>query len=148
MAVTRGSQAAGKRGMTRTDEQDREAMIEFQKIWIEQCDAARGIRDAFGLEKALGYLIGEKFLNFLQVAAQDPLWAGEVPAFVAEIKEIFEPEEIRAYMNRVHRVGALGHVASDEVYGMMREAGAVDESPVRWAEQILRLERAKKLLLG
>ncbi len=123
-------------------------MTDFHKIWIEQCEATRDIRDAFGLEKALGYLIGEKLLNFLEVADQDPLWAAEVPAFVAEIKEMFEPDEIQAYLNRVHRVGALGHTATDDAYEMMRDAGAVDENPVEWAEQILRLERAKKLLLG
>jgi len=27
----------------------------------------------------------------------------------------------------IHRVGPLGHVASDEVYEEMREAGAIDE---------------------
>ncbi len=35
-------------------------MIEFHKVWIEQCEAARDIREAFGLEKAIGYLVGEK----------------------------------------------------------------------------------------
>jgi hypothetical protein len=40
-------------------------MIEFHRIWVEQCEAAQGIREAFGLEKAIGYLIGEKLLNFL-----------------------------------------------------------------------------------
>ena len=123
-------------------------MIEFHKAWIEQCDAARDIRDGFGLEKALGHLIGEKFLNFLEVADQDPLWAAEVPAFVAEIKEIFEPDEIRAYLDRVQRVGPLRHMASGTAYEVMRDAGVVDESPVRWAEQILWLERARNLLLG
>ena len=32
-------------------------MIDFHKIWIEQCEAARSIREEFGIEKALGYLI-------------------------------------------------------------------------------------------
>jgi hypothetical protein len=123
-------------------------MIEFHRIWVEQCEASRGIRESFGLEKALGYLIGEKFLNFPEVSATDSAWAGEVPAFVAEIKEIFEPDEIRTYLDGIHRVGALGHVASDEAYELMRDAGAVDESPVEWAEQILRLEQARTLLLG
>ncbi len=35
-------------------------MIEFHKVWIEQCEAARDIREAFGLEKAIRYLVGEK----------------------------------------------------------------------------------------
>jgi hypothetical protein len=30
----------------------------------------------------------------------------------------------------------------------MREAGAVPEDPVQWAEEILLIERAKGLLLG
>ena len=48
----------------------------------------------------------------------------------------------------MHRVGPLGHVASDEVYEEMREAGAIDENPVWWARDILLIERAKKLLLA
>ncbi len=123
-------------------------MTEFHKIWIEQCAAARDIREAFGLEKALGYLIGEKFLNFLEVADQDPLWAGELPAFIAEIKQIFTPSENRAYLDGVRRVGSLGHTASDETYEEMRSAGAIGENPVEWAEQILLLERTKALLLS
>ena len=38
------------------------------KIWIEQCEAARGIEAEFGTQKALAYLIGEKFINFLEAA--------------------------------------------------------------------------------
>ncbi|MGH7354686.1 MAG: hypothetical protein ACRELS_08960 [Candidatus Rokuibacteriota bacterium] len=38
-------------------------MREVHEIWIEQCEAAWDIREAFGLQKALGYLIGEKLLN-------------------------------------------------------------------------------------
>ena len=70
-------------------------------IWIDQCEAARDIRDAFGLQKAIGYLIGEKFLKFLQAADQDPAFADELPRFVEEIKGIFDYEEIRAYLESV-----------------------------------------------
>jgi hypothetical protein len=38
------------------------------KVWIEQCKATRTIDDQFGTDKALEYLVGEKFLNFLEVA--------------------------------------------------------------------------------
>ena len=34
--------------------------IEFHKIWIEQCEATETIRERFGLQNALDYLIGEK----------------------------------------------------------------------------------------
>ena len=122
-------------------------MGEFHEIWIEQCEAARDIREAFGLPKALGYLLGEKLLNFLRAADEDPAF-GELPRFVAEIKQIFDRAEIETYLDTVHRVGALGHASSDEAYEEMREAGAIDEDPVRWAENILLIERAKELLLG
>jgi len=55
-------------------------MIEFHKIWIEQCEAARDIREAFGLQKAIGYLIGEKLLDFLRAADQDPACRPGTPA--------------------------------------------------------------------
>ena len=42
--------------------------MDFHKIWIEQCEAARGIEDEFGTQKALDYLVGEKFLDFLEAA--------------------------------------------------------------------------------
>ena len=122
-------------------------MREFHKIWIEQCKAARDIREAFGLQKALGYLIGEKFINFLRAAEDHPEFAGEVPRFAAEIVDIFDRAEIRTYLDTVRRVGPLGHTATDEEYDELREAGAVPESPVRWAQEILLIERAKELLL-
>ncbi|MGA7500969.1 MAG: hypothetical protein WBX00_29920 [Isosphaeraceae bacterium] len=61
------------------------------EIWKEQCDAARQIEAEFGTEKALDYLIGEKFLSFLEAAENDAEFRAEVPALVAEIKTIFEP---------------------------------------------------------
>ena len=123
-------------------------MGEFPEIWIEQCEAARDIRQAFGLQKALGYLIGEKLLNFVRAADEDSAFAGELPRFVEEIKQIFDRVEIETYLDTVHGVGVLGHVSSDEVYEEMREAGAIDEDPVGWAEDILLIERAKTLLLA
>jgi hypothetical protein len=39
-------------------------MEPFHKVWIDQCDAARGIKERFGDRKALGYLIGEKLVMF------------------------------------------------------------------------------------
>ena len=48
------------------------------KIWAEQCEAARGIEDEFGTDKALDYLIGEKFLNFLGAAESHPDFRAEL----------------------------------------------------------------------
>ena len=38
--------------------------MNFHRIWIEQCEASWTIRDRFGVKSALGYLVGEKLLNF------------------------------------------------------------------------------------
>jgi hypothetical protein len=90
----------------------------------------------------------EKLLNFLRAAKQDAAFAGEVPSVVAEIRETFDREENRTSLQNVQRVGALGHVATDDAYEELREAGAMDEDPVEWAEDILLIERAKTLLLS
>jgi hypothetical protein len=36
--------------------------MDFHKIWQEQCEATRTIRERFGVENALDYLVGEKLL--------------------------------------------------------------------------------------
>ncbi|MGH7320094.1 MAG: hypothetical protein ACRELA_10795 [Candidatus Rokuibacteriota bacterium] len=95
-----------------------------------------------------GGLPRKKRLNRLPSSDQDGAFAAELPAFVEEIKRIFEPAEIRAYLEGVHQVGALGHVCTDDAYDEMRDAGAIPEDPVEWARQIIRLERTKTLLLS
>ena len=86
-------------------------------------------------------------MNFVQVSNEDPKFAGELPRFIAEIKSMFEPHEIRGYLDNVRRVGALGHVMNDEEYERLRAAGAVDDNIVFAAEEVLILERIKEILL-
>ena len=73
-------------------------MMEPHKIWIEQCEAAENIEDEFGTQKALDYLVGEKFLNFLEVAETDADFRAEIPAFVGKIKTIFERWQLAQYL--------------------------------------------------
>ena len=70
----------------------------LHKIWIEQCAATRDIEDEFGTQEALKYLVGEKFLNFLQAAESDVSFRNEIPAFVAEIKDIFERWQLAEFL--------------------------------------------------
>ena len=77
------------------------APIEFHKIWIDQCLATEGIRERFGLDDALNYLMGEKLFSFLHAAERDPLFAAEVPAFIGEIRRLFTAREIRDFS--IHR---------------------------------------------
>jgi hypothetical protein len=72
--------------------------MELCKIWIEQCEAARGIEDEFGTDKALAYLVGEKFLNFLEAAETHPDFRAEIPSFAAEVKVIFERWQLAEYL--------------------------------------------------
>ena len=68
------------------------------EIWKEQCDAARQIEVEFGTEKVLDYLIEEKFLSFHEAAENDAEFRAEIPAFVAEIKTIFEPWKLAEHL--------------------------------------------------
>ena len=76
--------------------------MNLHKIWIEQCEAARGIEAEFGTQQALTYL-GEKFLNYLDAAERDADFRAEIPAFVAEIKDIFEPWQLAEYLDKARQ---------------------------------------------
>ena len=117
-------------------------------LWHEQCHAARGIKERFGSEKALGYLIGEKLLHFLRAADTHPGLAAELSHFAAAIKTVFEPWEIREYLCGVRRLGASGHVLTEEQFEEMRAADVLDEDVERAAQDALLVERMKLLLLG
>lgn len=73
-------------------------MSRAHTVWKSQCDAAPSIRDGFGLQAALDYLISEKLLNFVEAAASDPDFAHELPMFVAEVRRMFTREEIRKHL--------------------------------------------------
>ncbi len=70
--------------------------MQLHKIWLEQSRAAQGIQAEFDAPKALDYLIGEKFVNDLEAADERAEFRAELPAFVAEIKTIFEPWQLAA----------------------------------------------------
>jgi hypothetical protein len=55
--------------------------VQFERIWIEQCEAARRVKSHFGLANALDYLIGEKLLAFAQVAEGRAEFMQELPDF-------------------------------------------------------------------
>lgn len=98
-----------------------------------------GIRNAWGTRKALRYLVGEKLLNYLGASDSDPSWAVKLPLFAAEIKQIFTTEELRVYFATTTRVGPAAHVATDEQYQTMRDAGAFDDDVVSEAADAILL---------
>lgn len=74
--------------------------MNLHNIWAEQCEAARRIENEFGTVPAMKYLVGEKFMNYLDAAAKDADFRAELPAFVAEINKTFEPWQIAEYLKK------------------------------------------------
>jgi hypothetical protein len=121
--------------------------VDPSEIIESQCEATRNILEDFGLEKALGYLIGEKFLNFLEAAEDRAEWRRLLPNFVAEIKSIFEPEQLAEFLNTPRRLGALGHVADEETHRLFRAELDEEDKAREDARNLMMLEWAKELLL-
>ena len=65
-------------------------MSQQHKVWIDQCDATPNILNNFGVQPALHYLVGEKFLDFLETSEKDDDFEGELPAFAEGVKELFD----------------------------------------------------------
>ena len=121
--------------------------IEFHKIWIDQCAAAEDIRDRFGLENALDYLIAEKLFTFLMASESDPLFAAEVAAFVAEIRRLFTAAELRDYLDHLGHAKYLAPPEPDlEIDGLDDEIEPWPANPVMGAEELLRFSRVRQLL--
>jgi hypothetical protein len=95
----------------------------------------------------MGYLIGEKFLNFLERAETDREWRQAIPTFVTEIKSIFEAWQLAEFLNTPRRLGALGHASTEEGHRMLREALDESEKASEDARNLMLLESAKELLL-
>lgn len=117
------------------------------EIWMEHCEAARSIEDEFGTQKALAYLVGEKFLNYLEAAENDPTFRAEIPAFVAEIKRIFEPWQLAEYLQTARQTEPFDPSIYEETDAedieMERKADLR-----RCAADLLLVERATEWLFG
>src|SRR5436305_13020142 len=77
--------------------------MKFHEIWIEQCEAAEEIKLRYGLKAAFDYLVAEKLFNFAEAAARDPKFARELPRFLARVRGLFTPQEIRTQLDRIGR---------------------------------------------
>jgi hypothetical protein len=117
------------------------------KIWIEQCKAARGIEEDFGTDKALAYLIGEKFLNFVEAAETHVEFREEIPDFVNEIKTIFERWQLIEYLDIARRTEPFDlHIYDEDDDPEEIEMDRKDDIR-RCTNDLLLVERAKDWLL-
>ena len=125
--------------------------MNLSKIWSEQCDAARGIEDEFGTVNALKYLVGEKFLHYLEAAEKDAEFRAELPAFVAEIKRIFEPWQLAQYLEKAGWTEPFDpslYDEDDEDYDPEFIEMERKDNVRRVANEMLLIERAKEWLLA
>jgi hypothetical protein len=121
------------------------SMSNFHEVWIEQCAAAEGIREQYGVKAVAAYLIGEKLLHFLSAAQEHPEFADELPKFIAQIKSIIEPHELTAFFDDL----AFGNVFDpSQSFRGDPEEGIEDWDVQYDAEKILLVENAKALLLS
>lgn len=74
-------------------------MNRARPLWKSQCDVAPSIREKYGLQAALDYLVSEKLLTFAEASASRPDFAKELPIFVAEVRRLFTPKEIRLHLS-------------------------------------------------
>jgi hypothetical protein len=118
------------------------------KIWIEQCEAARRIEDEFGTPNALAYLVGEKFLNFLEAAETDADFRAEIPSFVSEVKTIFERWQLAEYLETARQAEPFDPALYDEDEDPEDVEMDRQEDIQRSARDLLLVERAREWLLG
>jgi hypothetical protein len=119
-------------------------MTEYHRIWIEQCEAAEQIEGEFGTQKALDYLVGDKFLNFLEAAESDSDFLAEISAFVAKIREIFEQWQLAQYLETARETEPFDgdHETDPEEIEDMRR-----DDIRQCTRDLLLVERAREWLL-
>ena len=123
--------------------------IQFHKIWIEQCRATEDIRERFGHEDAMRYLIGEKLFGFVRASEDDPDFATELPEFVAEIRRLFSTAEIREFLDDLERTKLLVPPEPDldlDVLDAEPDEESWQGNPVSGAKELLRFSRIRQLL--
>jgi len=95
--------------------------MDFHKIWEEQCEATRAIREAFGVENALDYQLGEKLVNFAKAADRDPDFVVELVPLTVLLAA--------AALARSRRERLVSYIV------LVPMAGACYRQPVRAARQ-------------
>lgn len=124
--------------------------MNLHKIWIEQCEAAKGIEDEFGTVNAMKYLVGEKFMHYLEAAERNAEFRAEIPAFVAEIRTIFEQWQLAEYLDKAGWTEPFDpslYDEDDEDYGPEFIEMERKDNLRRAANELLLIERAKDWLL-
>jgi hypothetical protein len=126
----------------------------LHELWMEQCEAARSIKDRYGLQAAFDYLVGEKLLNFTEAASEHRAFAQELPRFVSAVRQMFSAEEIAAHLARIEREQSDMEREQREIERQQNENDddaetefdAIPESPKRKEARAQQFAMIKELL--
>ena len=120
----------------------------FHEIWVEQCDATHEIKLRYGVKAAFNYLVAEKLLNFADAATSHPEFASELPRFVACVRGLFTPQEMRTHLARIEREQTEYAVVNDDEEDdvLDDDVELIRESPAAAAERARQFATVKELL--
>jgi hypothetical protein len=120
----------------------------FHEIWVEQCEASREIKLRYGVKAAFDYLVAEKLLNFADAATSRTEFARELPRFVAFVRGMFTPHEMRTHLARIEREQTEYAAENDDEEDDEFDDGdeLIRESPAAAAERARRFATVKELL--
>lgn len=115
-------------------------------LWTSQCDVTPTIRERFGVQAALDYLVAEKLLNFAEAAASRPDFAHELPMFVAQVRRVFTAEEIGVHLSALiprleDAARAEAEVSEDEFDRLSPADFAARLQRLRVIEHLLQVEQ-------
>lgn len=135
-----------------------EEFIKYKEELIdEQINAAIDIKDEHGIEKAIGYLIGEKFHDLIkEFRFWQKNYKNRVKAindfkilltnFSDKIRGVFSEDEINSYFESTPRFGCLGHTTTEKEHKLLAEKGAVEHTINTEIEDALIMGEMKKYL--
>ena len=88
------------------------------------------------------YIVGEKLINFADVASRHRDFAQELPRFISEVRRMFTLEEIGAQLMRIERE------QNQEEEDVLDEDDPLGEDPASIAERARQFMTIKELLIA
>jgi hypothetical protein len=121
--------------------------IQPRRLRVEQCKACATIRARFGLRSAFDYLVVEKLTDFAESAVQHAGFARELPAFVAEVRQLFTTGELHAEFARSESERVQRDLEA-ATFDIEAEDDAFAEPPAVMLDRTTRFRMLKQLLLA
>jgi hypothetical protein len=112
----------------------------WHEIWLEQVEAAQGIKQRYGVRDAFDYLVAEKLLNFVEAAETRREFARELPRFVSQVRLMFTPLELSNHIARIERELDAKSILLEE------DDDPIKESPTTIAKRSAQFATIKELL--